>query len=87
MSCTKNENTNQFTSIPEDDILPKIDKFSLFEQPDSVSKYFKADNIQLRFLPPRHGTVMKLEPYIDDCGIEDQKILDLIYSQKPVNLK
>ncbi len=83
---TYNQNTNQFTLLSEDDILPKIDKFSLFEQPKLIGENFNADNIQLRFLPPRHGTIMKLEPFIDECG-KDNGILELISQKKSIDLK
>ena len=84
---TYDESINQFIPVSDEDIIPEIDKFSLYEQPDLIKEKFKTDNIQLRFIPPRHGTIMKLEPYIDDCGIEDPEIMEMISKQKPIDLK
>ena len=84
---TYDEKTNQITRVSDNDILPRIDKFDLYEQPDSVRENFKEENIQLQFLPPRYGTIMKLEPYIDDCGVEDYEKFGLMTQRKPIGLK
>jgi hypothetical protein len=84
---TYDAKTNLFTNIPDNDILPEIDKFELFKQPDLIREKFKEDKIQLNFIPPRYGTTMKLEPYIDECGVEDAVVLNLIHQIKPIGLK
>ncbi len=84
---TYDEKTNQFTDLSDDDIIPRIDKFDLYEQPDTVRNNFKEGNIQLQFLPPRYGTIMKLIPYIDDCGVEDYEQFGLMTQTKPMGLK
>lgn len=84
---TYDPNTDLFKELSDSDILPDIDKYELFEQPELIREKFKEDEIQLNFIPPRYGTTMKLYPYIDECGIDDNNLLTLIKQSKPIGLK
>ncbi|MEQ8520488.1 MAG: hypothetical protein RLN79_06950 [Cytophagales bacterium] len=76
-----------FTEIEPTSILPDINKYDLFMEPAEIEKHFKVDEIALWFKPPQFGTVMSVDGFIDECGIDDESKLTLITNKKTMKLK
>ena len=75
---TYDEGIGRFRELENNELMPSIDKLSFFQNPAIIEGNFSLENIQLIYDVPRFGTVMKVRPYIDECGVEDDGILSAI---------
>lgn len=82
-----NQKKRLFVEIERSSILPEINKYELFMEPAEIEKHFKEDEIALWFKPPQFGTIMSVDGFIDECGIDDESKLALIANKKTMKLK